>query len=130
MSTPSKEDIIRLKIAKAERTLSEAEKMIEFDFAGAAMNRLYYACFYASTALLFSKDIFTKTHSGVKQMLGLHFISPGMISFKLGQFYGDIFRSRQGSDYDDLSEADIVIVKEFAIAAREFVNASRKILNV
>jgi uncharacterized protein (UPF0332 family) len=130
MSTPSKEDIIRLKITKAERTLSEAEKMIEFDFANAAMNRLYYACFYASTALLFSKDIFTKTHSGVKQMPGLHFISQGLLSFKLGQFYGDIFRSRQGSDYDDLTEADIVTVKEFAVVAKEFVNAARKILNV
>ena len=130
MSTPSKEDIIRLKIAKAERTLSEAEKMVEFNFASAAMNRLYYACFYAATALLFSKDIFTKTHSGVKQMLGLHFISPGLLSISLGQFYGDIFRSRQGSDYDDLADADLETVKEFSIVSKEFVNAARKILTV
>jgi uncharacterized protein (UPF0332 family) len=103
MSTPSKEDIIRIKIAKAIRTLSEAEKMMEFNFSNAALNRLYYACFYAATALLFSKDIFTKTHTGVKQMLGLHFISTGQLSITFGQFYGDIFRSRQGYDYDDFA---------------------------
>jgi uncharacterized protein (UPF0332 family) len=128
MSTPSKEDIIRVKIAKAIRTLSEAEKMMEFNYANAALNRLYYACFYAATALLFSKDIFTKTHSGVKQMLGLHFISTGQLSIALGQFYGNIFRSRQGYDYDDFADADMEMVKELAITAREFVEASKKIL--
>jgi uncharacterized protein (UPF0332 family) len=60
MSTPSKEDIIKMKLAKARGTLSEAEKMLEYNFPNGALNRLYYACFYAATALLFSKDIFTK----------------------------------------------------------------------
>ncbi len=130
MSTPSKEDIIRIKIAKAIRTLSEAEKMIEFNYSNAALNRLYYACFYAATALLFSKDIFTKTHTGVKQMLGLHFISSGPLSISFGQFYSNIFRSRQGYDYDDFAEADMELVKEFAAFAKAFVNESRIILHV
>ena len=130
MSTPSKEDIIRIKIAKAKRTLSEADKMIEFNFTNGAMNRLYYACFYAATALLFSKDVFTKTHSGVKQMLGLHFINPGLLSMTLGKFYGDIFMHRQGSDYDDFSDADPEMVKEYAIMAREFVSVTQNILEL
>lgn len=130
MNTPSKEDIIRIKIAKARRTLSEAEKMIEFNFTASALNRLYYSCFYAATALLFSKDIFTKTHSGVKQMLGLHFISTGLISFPLGKFYGDIFINRLGSDYDDFAEADPELVKEFAIIAEQFVSAAQTILEL
>ena len=130
MNTPSKEDIIRIKIAKAIRTLSEAEKMMEFNYSNAALNRLYYACFYAATALLFSKNIFTKTHTGVKQMLGLHFISSGQLSMAFGQFYGNIFRSRQGYNYDDFADADIEMVKDFAAIAKEFVNESRKILQV
>ncbi len=130
MSTPSKEDIIRIKISKAIRTLSEAEKMIEFNFSTAALNRLYYACFYAATALLFSKDIFTKTHTGVKQMLGLHFISTGQPSITFGQFYSNIFRSRQGYDYDDFADADMEMVKELIIIAKEFVDESRKILSL
>ena len=128
MSTPSKEDIIKLKIAKAVRTLSEAEKMMEFNYSNGALNRLYYACFYAATALLFSKDIFTKTHSGVKQMLGLHFINTGLLSTSHGQFYGNIFRSRQGYDYDDLEDADMEMVRELAAVAKEFVDESRKLL--
>ena len=130
MSTPSKEDIIRIKIAKAIRTLSEAEKMMEFNYSNAALNRLYYACFYTATALLFSKNIFTKTHTGVKQMLGLHFISTGQLSLTLGQFYSNIFRSRQGYDYDDFADADMEMVKDFAAIAKEFINESRIILTV
>ncbi len=130
MNTPSKEDIIRLKIAKAIRTLSEAEKMIEFNFSTAALNRLYYACFYAASALLYSKNIFTKTHSGIKQMLGMHFINTGLLSSSPGHFYSNIFRSRQGYDYDDLEDADMGMVRELAATAKEFVDESRKILSI
>ncbi|MCY7311329.1 MAG: HEPN domain-containing protein [Chitinophagaceae bacterium] len=130
MNTPSKEDIIRIKIAKARRTLYEAEKMIEFNFMAAGLNRLYYGCFYAATALLFSKDIFTKTHSGVKQLLGLHFISTGLISLPLGKFYGEVFINRQGSDYDDFAEVDPELVKEFAIIAEQFVSNAQNILEL
>jgi uncharacterized protein (UPF0332 family) len=86
MKTPSKEDILRLKIAKAKNALSEAEKMLEYNFTNAALNRLYYACFYAASALLFQKDIFVKTHSGVKQMLGLHFVNTGILLRSLRNF--------------------------------------------
>ncbi len=130
MSTPSKEDIIRIKIARARNTLLEAEKMLDYNFTNAAMNRLNYSCFYAATALLFSKDIFTKTHSGVKQMLGLHFINPGILSNRLGKFYGEIFNSRQGYDYDDLLIAEYDMVKEFSLTANEFVLTAQNILEL
>lgn len=130
MSTPSREDIIKLKIAKARRPISEAEKMLEYNFANAGINRLYYACFYAATALLFSNDIFTKTHSGVKQMLGLHFVNPGLLSTTQGQFYSDIFRIRQGSDYDDLEEPALSLVKELSVNAKQFIDKAQEILNL
>jgi uncharacterized protein (UPF0332 family) len=121
MSTPSKQDIIRIKVAKAARTLLESEKLIEFNYANAAISRLYYACFYAATALLFSKDIFTKTHSGVKQMLGLHFIEPAILSRQSGIFYSNLFMKRLGSDYDDFAEIDLDLVKEYVANAKDFI---------
>lgn len=130
MSTPSKEDIIRIKIARARNTLLEAEKMLEYNFTNGAINRLYYACFYADSALLYSKDIFTKTHSGTKQMLGQHFVSPGILSNRLGKFYGEIFNSRQGYDYDDLLTADYEMVKDFSLLANEFVSTIQNLLEL
>ena len=130
MSTPSKEDILKIKIGRSIKTLLEAQKMIEFNFTNAAMNRLYYACFYASTALLFKKDIFIKTHSGVKQLLGLHYVIPGILSKEMGKFYSEIFASRLGSDYDDFAEADPLLVKEYYIMANEFVSTAQNILEL
>jgi uncharacterized protein (UPF0332 family) len=95
--------------------------MLEFNFANAGINRLYYACFYAATALLFSKDIFTKSHAGVKQMLGLHFVNTGIISATLGQFYSDMFRIRLGSDYYDLEEPALDLVKDLSVKAKQFI---------
>ncbi len=130
MSTPSREDIIRLKLARARSSLVEAEKMLEYNFTNAALNRLYYACFYAATALLFNKDIFVKTHSGVKQMLGLHFVNTGILSKDLAKFYGDIFTNRLSSDYDDFVTADYEMVKEFSSMAYEFVSTIQNILEL
>jgi uncharacterized protein (UPF0332 family) len=130
MSTPSKEDILKIKIGRAGKTLMEADKMIEFNFHTAALNRLYYACFYAATALLYKKDILTKTHSGVKQMPGLHYVSIDIIPKSMGSFYGNLFMSRQGSDYDDLADPNPEMVKEYAILAKEFVSTAKNILEL
>ena len=130
MSTPSKEDILKIKIRRSRKSLLEAQKLMEYNFTNAAISRLYYACFYAATALLFKKDIFVKTHSGVKQMLGLHYVIPGLLSNEMGKFYSDIFASRMGSDYDDFADDDPEIVKEYSILANEFVSSAQNILEL
>lgn len=130
MSTPSKKDIYRIKISRAKTTLKEAQLLLENNFNSAALNRLYYASFYAATALLTSKDIFVKTHSGVKQMLGLHFINTGKLNDQMGQFYSNLFRFRQGVDYDDLLITDIELVKKYSELANEFVLLAEKILEL
>ena len=85
--------------------------MLNNNLNNTAINRLYYACFYAATALLIDKDIQTKTHAGVKQQLGLLFISTGLIDKFLGIAYNDLFNMRQKGDYEDFivySNDDVV----------------------
>jgi uncharacterized protein (UPF0332 family) len=65
------------------------------------VNRLYYACYYAVSALLVDNKIKAQTHGGVRQMFGLHFVKPGLINKDSGKFYSDIFDKRQSGDYDD-----------------------------
>jgi uncharacterized protein (UPF0332 family) len=50
MST--KNESIRLKLAKARNLLSEVDILIGYRFYATAVNRLYYACFHATKALL------------------------------------------------------------------------------
>ena len=63
--------LVQYRFERAYLTLKEADYMCKGDFFNAAINRLYYACFYAATGLLIAKGIDTGTHNGVKTMLSL-----------------------------------------------------------
>ncbi len=124
-----KANLVKYRIAKANETLNEIESHIQNDLLNTAVNRLYYACFYAVIALLTDNDIYTKTHSGTRQMFGLHFIKPGIISEASGSFYKEIFDTRQIGDYEDY----IVFEKEKVLAllepARIFIEEIEQILS-
>ena len=64
--------------------------MIESEYWNGAVNRLYYAVYYTVTALLVKDNITAQTHSGVRQMFGLHYIQTGKIKRDLGKFYTDL----------------------------------------
>lgn len=90
----SKKALIVYRMQRSHETLKEAKVMIRETFYNAAVNRLYYACYYATVALLLKYDIQTQTHNGVKTMLGLHFVSTGKISVKIGKTFNTLFEKR------------------------------------
>lgn len=106
MNEEERDAIVRYRLERAKETYREVEVLIANSFYNGAVNRLYYACFYAVTALLVDNEIDTQTHAGVRQMFGLNFIKPGKIDAELGKFYSAIFNSRQTGDYDDLVSVD------------------------
>jgi uncharacterized protein (UPF0332 family) len=75
------------RIERAKEILQEAKTLTVNSFFNAAVNRFYYACYYAVNALLIKHRILARTHAGVKQMLGFHFIAKEKISSRLGRFY-------------------------------------------
>ena len=77
------EDYAKYRIEKAQSTIKEVEVLIENKFWNSAINRMYYACFYAVTALLIKHEIHTSSHSGVRQKFGLHFVQTGKIEKNL-----------------------------------------------
>ena len=61
--------LIQYRFERAYKTLEEADYMRVGNYFNAAINRLYYACFYAATGLLIAKGIEAGTHNGVKLSL-------------------------------------------------------------
>ena len=55
MNDLDRNEIVKYRISKAQETFREVEKHIENELWNTAINRLYYACYYAVTALLISK---------------------------------------------------------------------------
>ena len=107
--------IVRYRIEKSYRTLEEAKGNVTLKFWPAAANRLYYAAYYAVSALLVANGDAAQTHVGVKGVLGMKFIKTGVLSRKIGELYSELFSRRMTGDYDDtydLQEDDVLPLVE------------------
>ncbi|MBX9782531.1 MAG: HEPN domain-containing protein [Chitinophagaceae bacterium] len=113
--------LIQYRIKRAVNSLAAARSLLNNGHYDAAVNRLYYACFYAVNAVLLTKDIKVKSHAGVKQVFGEFFIKPGIIHKNEGRFYSILFNYRQDSDYLDFAEVSKEFTEELTNEADTFV---------
>jgi len=120
--------LIRYRIKRAEHTLKEAEVMIRESFFNAAINRMYYACYYAAVALLLQHNMQTQTHSGVKMLLGLHFVSTGLLPIETGKTFSTLFEKRHSSDYDDFVYCDREMAEALYPKAQTFVETLKQLI--
>jgi uncharacterized protein len=104
MNVSDRDKLVAHRLKRAKNTLAEINLLVENQLWNTAVNRLYYACYYAVTALLAKNGINAQTHRGVRQMFGFHFIKTGIIDKDIGKYYSDIFDNRQFGDYDDFVE--------------------------
>ncbi len=96
----SRKALTDYRMEQADSAISDAELLLQNDRLNAAANRIYYACFYAAEALLIRNGIRAATHTGVRQMFGLHFVQKGLIENQWGRFLGKMEQMREGADYD------------------------------
>ncbi|MEL6903348.1 MAG: HEPN domain-containing protein [Cyanobacteria bacterium J06606_4] len=97
-------------LALAEQDLDNAQLLLENDRYRAAVSRAYYAMYYGTQALLDNKKIASRTHKGMIQQFGQHFVKTGDFSTDISKRLSDTYDLRQMSDY----ESDAVIDKEAA----------------
>jgi uncharacterized protein (UPF0332 family) len=128
MNDNERNEIIKLRLENAHSTLQEAKLLMDNSYWNAAINRMYYACYYAVTALLISRGISAKTHAGVRQMLGLHFVKTNLLSTKENAFYSDLFAKRHSGDYDIYICFDEDLTKDLFPQAVNFINAIEKLI--
>jgi len=126
MKPEGNEELVNYRIKKARETFNEVDILIKNKLWNTAINRLYYSCFYAVTALLADNDIETHSHAGARQMLGLHFVRTGLIEQESGRFYTRIFDLRQTGDYDDFIDFDEPRVLELLEPADKLITQIEK----
>ncbi len=115
---------IKAYLRAARRALEAAESNIEQGFYDTAINRAYYAIFYAASGLLWTKGISRSKHAGVIAAFRQYFIKPGLIEREYSDLYGDVMDSRLDSDYDITCYADRDIAQARLDDARRFVERS------
>ncbi len=129
MNQEERQELVKYRLTKARETFNEVDLHIENKLWNTAVNRLYYACYYAVIALLVDKDIHAHTHSGVRQMFGLHFVKTGLIDKESGKSYTDIFDMRQTGDYDDYIDFKKEDVLDMIEPADELISKIERLLS-
>lgn len=125
---PEDIDYIKHRMSRAVETLDEAEHLLTGGFLAGVVNRLYYACFYAVSALLLSEGQASSKHSGVMSMFDRFWIKPGRLPAELGAFYHLIFEKRQKGDYEDMFALERTELDFWLRDARDFVQQVRESL--
>lgn len=124
----SRKALVEYRLERAYATMQEAAVMTEKEFYNAAVNRLYYACYYATEALLLKHRIEAKSHAGVKAMLGLHFVSKGLVPVSIGKILSTLYEKRQSGDYDDFIYCDKEMTDGLTIQAQTFIDYVGKLV--
>ena len=101
-----REKAIQLKLDKAKALMKEVEYLLQNDFFTTAVSRLYYNCFHATKALLLTKDIAPKTHSGAAHLLHEHFVKQNLFDINHATFFSILMNKRIDSDYSDFMIAN------------------------
>ena len=119
--TEEKKQVIQYRLQRASEELTSAQVLLAAQRNLAAVNRLYYACFYAVNSLLETRDLASSKHSGVKALLHQHFIKTGTVENQWGKFYQHLYDTRHDVDYADFAEFSAESAQELYESAQRFV---------
>ena len=123
--------LAQTRLAQAAETLREAETLTQAALWRGAINRAYYAMFYAIQALAVWRQVSLSKHSGVIAFFDREFIKPGLMAREHSRELHLGFDRRQAADYgemlDALPEDALQAVAEahsFVAAVADFLRAA------
>lgn len=123
-------EFVQYRFGRALDTLPEIELLLANQFWNTAINRMYYAAFYAVGALLIHHNFQATTHSGTKKILGQHFVNTGLLSKSAGRHFTRLFEKRQKGDYDDFFDNDGLSALELWDPTKALIEEIRILLNI
>jgi len=106
MTKEERNEYVKYRIEFAHKTYDAAKVLAENGFWNSAVNRLYYALFYAVNGLLVLNEIQTRSHSATKSRFSLLFVKTGKIDKKYGRLLSELFDWRQKGDYENIFDYD------------------------
>ena len=117
----AKEIMVEKQLEKAKRTVAEWDMCIEHQVWGTLANRMYYAVFYAVTALLTHNDYQPGTHQGAQILLNGKFVQPGIISPSEAKLFSQLQSLRELGDCDYITQVSWEELKPLIPKAKAFI---------
>ena len=121
--------LARHRMTRAHEALEEADLLAGRGHYNTALNRLYYAAFYAARALLALQRLDSSRHSGVIALFQKHFVSGGIIPDDVARVLPQAFARRQVTDYGDFAQATAEEVTKLREEVVRFLSACERRLD-
>ncbi len=116
------------RMSHALEALEAARLLLDAGSLAAAINRAYYAAFYAACALLETRGMGGRSHRGLLTLFGREFVVPGIIAREHGRALHKLFERRQEADYGVFVDFDQETTADLVEAAEAFVTDARELL--
>jgi uncharacterized protein (UPF0332 family) len=113
--------IVKTYLDAANEALAGGQFNLDGSYYAIAVNRAYYAVFYAANALLATKGLARGKHSGTISAFRQSFVKPGLIEPEYSATYGRLMDDRHVSDYDVDASVEPERAQSDIESARKFV---------
>ena len=113
---------------RAQRYLRSAELLLQDGDYESSVSRTYYAMYYATQALLLTKELSFSSHRGTISAFGEHFIKTGIVPREMGRELNRSFAKRQMGDYEYTFVITEVEAEQTLASGRDFVTRISQIL--
>jgi uncharacterized protein (UPF0332 family) len=120
--SPELDRLIRYRLDRAEEAYRDALSLANGKSWNGCINRLYYSCFYAVTALLAKDNLSSPKHTGVRGLFNKNYVRVGIISKELATVFNELFEYRQEADYTDFVNFEESQVSPFIGRVRDFLD--------
>ena len=121
-------NIILKRFERAGERLKTARHLYELAYYEDSISRSYYAIFFATKALLLTKDIDPRTHSGVKNQFAQHFVKTKEIEPEFNDILKEAKEIREMGDYDEFYSASPEEARSQLENAEKFLQRVKAIL--
>lgn len=128
MTPEEQRDYVKYRMERAYDTAEEAKTLFEEDHLHGAVNRVYYAMFYAVSALALAHGFSTSSHAQLRGYFNREFVKTGKVPVPLGRSFGFAYDNRTKGDYQDLAEFETEQVEELVKDAESFIKYLSKLL--
>lgn len=126
--TENSRDLSFYRLELAEQCLKTARANCDMGDLKAAANRSYYCIFHCMRAVLATKRLDSKKHSGVISLFRHEFIKGGVFPSELSRIIDDAFDLRGSSDYDDFYIAPKEAILRQLNDAEQFLSSTQDYL--
>lgn len=120
--------LVRFRLDEAAETLEEARLLCDKGAYRGAVNRAYYAMFYALNAVIAAHGLSASKHSGAIALFDREFVRTGRFSSEHSRALHNAFQQRQTADYLEMAYPNAATAQQTLRDAEQFVEAVQRYL--